>query len=167
MLIDVPPVHDHDCERCRYVGADAPQQGEPRCNQVDMYICKSSLVRRYGSEGARYGSWDVRMGSDMPDKYRRVATAGLACGGESWSVEDCDDSDQTATCEVCGRECEPMAAIIQERDGDDSYSAANGAWLICDVFLAGSTIRDNVWQYESLEDCFGADSAETALSKED
>jgi hypothetical protein len=51
-----PPAHEHDCRMCTYVGPDSPQPGEPRVNQVDMWICGNSLIRRYSSDPPDYGA---------------------------------------------------------------------------------------------------------------
>ncbi len=79
------PAHTHDCDECIFVGADGPVEGEPRTNQVDMYVHLStrpfggSLIRRYSSEGADYGSFDPETGRRF-EKYRRVIAAAEALG---------------------------------------------------------------------------------------
>jgi hypothetical protein len=52
-------VYEHDCHKCTYLGADSPQEHERKVNQVDMYICGNSILRRYGSEPADYGCSQV------------------------------------------------------------------------------------------------------------
>jgi hypothetical protein len=52
-------VHEHDCPNCTYLGADGPQDYEPSVNQVDMYICGNSIIRRYSSEPSDYGCSQV------------------------------------------------------------------------------------------------------------
>ena len=78
------PVHDHDCEGCIFVGSDVPWDGEPRCNQVDLYVCLQPsgdhcLIRRYSSEGSQYGcvtlSWNP-----LPPKYQPVLDRAKARG---------------------------------------------------------------------------------------
>lgn len=75
------PAHDHDCEGCIYVGSDAPQPGERRVNQVDMYICNNSLIRRYSSEPSDYGSsLLVGLVGGPGERYLRVVAAAHALG---------------------------------------------------------------------------------------
>lgn len=56
------PLYAHDCALCYYLGSDGPQEGEPRCNAVDMYVCnltapasELTFVRRYSSRQDHYG----------------------------------------------------------------------------------------------------------------
>ena len=68
------PAFEHDCPQCVFVGADHPQQGEPRVNQIDMYVHRSPshtiLIRRYGSEPSNYSSQE--MSDRISPKYQRV-----------------------------------------------------------------------------------------------
>ncbi len=79
-------VHTHDCEDCIFVGGDGPQPGEPRVNQVDMYVhlhakpFGTTLIRRYSSDGPEYASMPVGMGAERIEKYSRVAYAARAMG---------------------------------------------------------------------------------------
>lgn len=60
------PVHDHDCDDgCIFVGANGPVAGEPRVNQVDLYVHlrphgDHELIRRYGSAGADYSCFGTK-----------------------------------------------------------------------------------------------------------
>ncbi len=79
------PVHTHDCEACIFVGAEAPAAGEPRTNQVDLYIHLhdrpggNTLIRRYSSEGADYGAVDEEIGKFL-EKYAVIVAAAKAIG---------------------------------------------------------------------------------------
>ena len=80
------PVHQHDCDICVFVGADTPQPGEPRVNQVDMYVHPSahiynrSLIRRYSSSGPDYTSIPECMVQDNNEKFLRVVEAARMIG---------------------------------------------------------------------------------------
>lgn len=64
------PAYKHDCTECRFVGHDYPQRGEPPVNVVDMYVCRTSVIRRYSSKPSDYGSIPVNL-DPMPERYRR------------------------------------------------------------------------------------------------
>jgi len=49
----IDALHEHDCDNCRFVGADQVRHiNERGTNQVDMYVCDTprdvTLIRRYG-----------------------------------------------------------------------------------------------------------------------
>lgn len=71
------PAFEHDCEKCIFVGGDTPQDGEPRVNQVDMYLHRSpnrtTLIRRYSSEPSDYQSQELSQRTS--DRFQRVAAA--------------------------------------------------------------------------------------------
>jgi len=50
------PFHQHDCTNCRYLGST-----HSRTEQTDWYVCTSSVVGRYGSDGPAYWSMDKSM----------------------------------------------------------------------------------------------------------
>jgi hypothetical protein len=68
----VEPIHEHDCDRCRFLGTDVVRdENERRGNGVDMYVCADALggptvIRRYGPE-EHYSSWPLSMVTD--DRY--------------------------------------------------------------------------------------------------
>lgn len=65
------PAHQHDCSRCLFVGIDTALVGEPETNQVDLYTCQSSLIRRFSSRPDDYYSWDRRM-EPIPERYKTI-----------------------------------------------------------------------------------------------
>lgn len=74
------PAHEHDCSECVFVGGDAPQVGEPRVNQVDMYVSECSYpLRRYSSRPDDYACLPLEAASQI-EKYQRVIAAAKAMG---------------------------------------------------------------------------------------
>jgi hypothetical protein len=53
---NVKPVHQHDCEKCRFLGTVIGECGY----RQDMYVCVQSTytdyISRFGSDGPEYGS---------------------------------------------------------------------------------------------------------------
>lgn len=79
--MDDSPAHKHDSNCCVFVGGDSPQPGERRVNQVDMYVCHNSLLRRYSSEGNDYGSSLTEGLVGGPgERYKRVIEAAERLG---------------------------------------------------------------------------------------
>lgn len=70
------PVHQHDCQRCRYLGHTRIDNHE-----VDVYHCPDSdggsMVLRYGSEGPEYWSMLVGLLRQASDYGSTRATAAL------------------------------------------------------------------------------------------
>jgi hypothetical protein len=79
------PAHEHDCEVCIFVGADAPEPGEPETNQVDLYIHLSergrhTAIRRFSSDGPDYASMSLDFGAERLTRYKTVFDAARARG---------------------------------------------------------------------------------------
>ena len=84
--------------------------------------------------------------------------------GETWENESADDANELDDCAQCNaRGIEPDESSENEIDGDDTYSAANGAWFICEVFREDEP-RDGRPIYDSLEDCFGDNAPELTMA---
>lgn len=81
------PLYDHDCRQCVYLGTEPPEPGDPRVNGVDLYVCVGprtiSLIRRWGSDRASYGSTPVSLnrltgeirtmtGEPLSPRYQRI-----------------------------------------------------------------------------------------------
>lgn len=87
----------------------------------------------------------------------------------AWQCEGHESATQH--CPECGTlDVEPDESEEQERDGDDTWSARNGAWMIVEVFPLGSdphewNDRSSAPRYDSLEDCFDANIL--TLARED
>jgi hypothetical protein len=85
----------------------------------------------------------------------------------SYECDECDhawtheteDSEEECECPKCDHLQVPHESEEQERDGDDTYSSANGAWQIIEVFPVDQDARDNSsrMEYDSLEEAFSAD----------
>jgi hypothetical protein len=78
--------------------------------------------------------------------------------------DDSDDSDRDHSECDDGEDCEGCSAC--EPDETESWSSANGAWLICEIFpVEPDDMRSDVMAYDSLSDAFTAELL--ALTDED
>lgn len=48
------PTHEHDCNKCEYVTSVFMDGGI-----WDWYVCRTSVIGRYGSDGPAYWSSDI------------------------------------------------------------------------------------------------------------
>ena len=73
-------LYTHDCDKCRFLGIDTPMPGEPKCDGVDMYVCKrilsTTVLRRYSSGPSHYTSVQVevlrRYAGHFEENLRRI-----------------------------------------------------------------------------------------------
>lgn len=80
-----------------------------------------------------------------------------ACGA-FWE-DTCTNEFPHMECAKCGSQDVEIDSEEIERDGDDSYSAANGAWLIVEVFPVDDMdqVRSSAMRYDNLDEALSAD----------
>lgn len=136
---------------------------EPAFQQAALNALNLEGEAEYTVSATIYNPEDVDP-SEAPDTIYLHSYVCPECE-HAWQCEG--DESATQHCPDCGTlnvesdECEE-----QERDGDDSYCSANGAWMIVEVFPLGDDAEfTSAPEYDSLEDCFDANVL--ALARED
>jgi len=82
--------------------------------------------------------------------------------GETWELDESDELDAHDDCPHCdARDIAPDESSENERE--ETYSDFNAYGFICEVFREDDP-REGRPMYDSLEECFGAESPEYKLS---
>lgn len=77
------PLYTHDCDTCQFLGSytSLMHPGDRQVMVFDLYVCKNTVIARYGNEGSEYASGlpFAKQGSNFPlvEALRRATLAGI------------------------------------------------------------------------------------------
>jgi hypothetical protein len=77
MALAPAPLFTHDCDCCRFLGSVNDARRE---QFVDLYVCRGSVIARFGHDGPEYTSIPTDMAQSRPTSDTLRIAASLAAG---------------------------------------------------------------------------------------